>query len=138
METGSTEDIVAPIGRYFCDPSETLVDFMFTRFKEAFGQVDVILVPGDSIAHKVAAAHEGDDPDGKSYAAVKANFKATFDKFNEHFPDTIILPTFGNNDGRYKDEAIDEADKTDYYSFLYDLWFVELYTNRSLLNRDII
>lgn len=44
----------------------------------------------------------------------------------------MILPTIGNNDGRYKDEAIDETDKSDYYSLVYDLWFTELAGNASL------
>ena len=46
---------------------------MFTRFKEKFGDVDFILLPGDSVAHKVSASSEEDDPTGSSYAAVKAN-----------------------------------------------------------------
>ena len=44
----------APIGRIDCDPSETLVDYLLQRFTEVFGHVDVILVPGDHVAHKVA------------------------------------------------------------------------------------
>ncbi len=63
------------------------------------------------------------DPTGASYANVKANLKATWSKLTEHFPHTMILPTIGNNDGRFHDEAIDEADKSDYYSFVYNLWF---------------
>jgi hypothetical protein len=74
---------------------------MFTRFTESFGEVDVILVPGDSAAHKVAASAVGDDPDGSHYEAVKVNLTATFAKFKAHFPNSVILPTFGNNDGRY-------------------------------------
>ena len=104
-------EVLAPIARYSCDPSETLLDYMFTKFTESFGDVDVILVPGDSVAHKVAAAAEGDDPDGLHYQAVKANLAATFAKFKQYFPHTLILPTFGNNDGRYHDEAIDDANK---------------------------
>lgn len=37
----------------------------------------------------------------------------------------MILPTFGNNDGRVHDDAIDETDKPDYYSFVYDVWFTQ-------------
>lgn len=78
---GTSADPYAPVGRYGCDPSEDLIDLMFTRFKEAFGTVDVIIVPGDSVAHKVAATAEGDDPTGSAYNAVKANLSATFGKF---------------------------------------------------------
>lgn len=86
-------------------------------------EVDVLLVPGDSAAHKVAASEEGDDPDGAHYEAVKVNLKATYDLLQSYFPNTVMLPTFGNNDGRYHDEAIDEENKTDYYNFIYELWF---------------
>ena len=130
--TDVSGEIVAPVGRYGCDPSEDLLDLMYTRFKEVYGTVDVILVPGDSAAHKVAASKEGDDPTRSHYTAVKANLAATFAKFQEHFPNTVILPTFGNNDGRYHDEAIDEADKSDYYNFVYDLWFNQLTGNAGL------
>ena len=44
----------------------------------------------------------------------------------------MIVPTFGNNDGRYHDEAIDEADKTDYYNFAFDLWLNKLPGNANL------
>jgi len=133
--TGTTvPDVVAPIGRYGCDPSEELIDIMYTKFIETFGNPDVLLVPGDSAAHKVAASAVGDDPDGSHYRAVKANIAATFAKFKEHFPNTLILPTFGNNDGRYHDEAIDEENKADYYSFIYDLWFNQLPGNANLAN----
>ena len=53
-------------------------------------------------------------------------------QFKQYFPNTMILPTIGNNDGRYKDEAIDETDKSDYYGLVYDLWFTELAGNASL------
>jgi len=79
---------------------------MLTRFKKVFGEVDVLLIPGDHVAHKVSAT-DG-DTSGSQYKAVKSNLQATFDKFSEHFPNTMILPTFGNNDARFHDEAIDE------------------------------
>jgi hypothetical protein len=64
-------DLYAPIGRYGCDPSEALINHMIARFKEKFGAVDVIIVPGDSVAHKVSAATGGTDLGGVAYAAVK-------------------------------------------------------------------
>lgn len=131
MDTGVSGEIVAPLGRYDCDPSGTLLDYMYTRFTELY-DVDVLLIPGDSVAHKIAATDDSADPDGAHYEAVKLNIAATFNKLQEYFPNTVILPTFGNNDGRVHDEAIDEADKADYYSFIYDLWFVKHTANASL------
>lgn len=85
--------------------------------------MDFLLIPGDFAAHKLAEREPGQDPTGKIYEAVKENIAAVFNKLSEHFPDTVILPTFGNNDGRVHDQAIDEADREDYYSFIYKLWF---------------
>ena len=45
---------MAPLARFDCDPSSTLVDYMLTRFTESFGSVDVLLVTGDHVAHELA------------------------------------------------------------------------------------
>ena len=78
--TGSnSSELIAPLGRYNCDTSEALFDIMITRFKEQFGTVDVIIIPGDSVAHKIASS-EGADPTGSAYEAVKKNMAASFTK----------------------------------------------------------
>jgi hypothetical protein len=105
---------------------------MITRFKEKFGTVDVIIVSGDSVAHKISATTGTTDVGGVAYAAVKRNLESTFNKLAEAFPNTLIVPTFGNNDGRYHNEAIDEADKADYYNFVFDLWMNKLPGNANL------
>jgi len=97
-----------------------------------FGDVDFILVPGDSVAHRVAAPNGGSDPDNLNYDAVKANLEATFAKFKQYFPNTMVLPTIGNNDGRFKDSAIPEENKADYDSLIYELWFTNLAGNSGL------
>ena len=51
---------------------------MFTRFLDKFGKPDVLLIPGDHAAHKVAANAEGSDPTGSAYAAVKNNIAAVY------------------------------------------------------------
>jgi hypothetical protein len=111
---------------------------MYMRHKEVYGGMDFILIPGDSAAHLVAERHPGDDPSGARYDAVKQNLKATFDKLSMHFPNTILLPVFGNNDGRVHDNAIDEADKHDYYQFVFDLWFTSHEVNQKHLDTDLI
>jgi len=52
--------------------------------------------------------------------------------FNYWYPNTMILPTIGNNDGRFHDQAIDESDKSDYYNTIYDLWFRHFQGNSGL------
>jgi hypothetical protein len=103
---------------------------MLERFQKTFGEVDLLLIPGDHVAHQVSA--KTDDPDGTAYAAVKQNLADTWAYFSEYFPKTISLPTIGNNDGRYHNQAIDEDDKDNYYSFLYDLWFKNSPQNANL------
>jgi hypothetical protein len=38
---------------------------------------------------------------------VKNNIAAVFELLSAYFPDTIILPAIGNNDGLIHDSAID-------------------------------
>ena len=130
-------DPVAQYGRYGCDSSQMLVEAFFTRFKEQFGYPDVIMVPGDVVAHGTSVPDDK-DPDGTvAYQNVKNNIAAVNALLEKHFPNTIVLLTIGNNDGRYHDEAIDEDDKTEYYSFLYNLWFNELTGNKGLSNDTV-
>ena len=128
---GSNKDTYAPLGRYTCDGPALLNDFMYTRFREVFGVPDVLLVPGDSVAHGISVSI-GSDPTGAMYTKLKANLTATFKEIAKYFPDTIVLPTYGNNDSRYHDAAIDEADKNDYYSLINDLWFKQMLGNAHL------
>lgn len=109
---------------------------MINRLKERFPNPDVILIPGDHAAHKVAAL-DGQDPTGSAYQHIKDNIASVYQVLSKHFPNTIVLATIGNNDGRYKNEAIDEADKTDYYTFLYQQWFSILPGNRYLESEKI-
>jgi len=73
--------------------------------------MDFLLIPGDFAAHKLAEREPGQDPSGTLYEKVKENIAAVTEKLSEYFADTVMLPTFGNNDGRVHDQAIDEADK---------------------------
>lgn len=86
MDPGHSGEAAAPLGRYDCDPSSTLLDYMYTRHAQVFGKMDVLLVPGDSAAHKVAERHPGDDDSLAHYEAVKANLAATAAKLQEYFP----------------------------------------------------
>ena len=39
------------------------------------------------------------------------------------FPNTVVLPTLGNNDGQYHSSAPDEDFKSTFFTFMYDTWF---------------
>jgi len=49
----------------------------------------------------------------------------------------VILPAIGNNDGRFHDSAIDEDSKSDYYQFLFDLWFKN-FAGNSQIDQELI
>ena len=57
---------------------------------------------------------------------MKDNLTATFKEIANYFPDTIVLPTYGNNDSKNHDAAIDEADRDDYYSLIMNIWFNQM------------
>ena len=74
--SGQAESQTSPIGRLDCDPSETLIDYMLQRFKKVFGEVDVLLVTGDHIAHDIAPHIDEITSEAQlseSWDAVKAN-----------------------------------------------------------------
>jgi len=73
---GDYESLEAPIGRFKCDPSPTLIDYLFQRFTEVFGDVDVLLVTGDSVRHGTAPDHS-DAVVSRDWPIIQANFELT-------------------------------------------------------------
>lgn len=94
---GTVSNDTAPIGRINCDPSPVLVGYMLQRFTEAFGDVDVILVTGDHVAHKVSPHHGQGSPE--AWAKLKDNLDQSAQLLQKHFPSKIVLTNIGNNDG---------------------------------------
>ena len=41
----------------------------------------------------------------------------------EHFPDTLILPAFGNNDNEFHDNPAPAPEVDFFYNYMYDMWF---------------
>ena len=99
------------------------MDYMLQRFKKVFGDVDVLLVPGDHVAHKVSP-HIDRSPTWADWDNVKANLNASAMMIEKYFPDTLVLTNIGNNDG-YHSQAVKEEQKEEYYSYLHDLWFMQ-------------
>ena len=50
---------------------------------------------------------------------------------SEKFPDTLIIPQFGNNDCEYHDNPEPLEDDQPFYKFIYDLWFEKLPGNKN-------
>ena len=102
---------------------------MLKKLKASGEKYDVILVPGDLVAHGVPltpGTSEG------NYTLLKETLARVAQSFIEFFPDTLVLPSMGNNDGKYHYLGIDKADKADYYGFFFDHWFKAHPTNRKL------
>ncbi len=81
------------------------------------------MVPGDLVAHGIPI-DPADPSAGGNYTLLKETLGAVADIFIKYFPDTLVIPSMGNNDGKYHYQGIDEADKADYYGFFYQRWFI--------------
>lgn len=52
----------------------------------------------------------------------------------KYFPNTVIIPTLGNNDPKYHYCGLNLEDKEEYYNFIYNAWFELLPANKRLSN----
>ena len=105
---------------------------MLKRFKEHFGKQDVIFFTGDFSAHHVAMPHMDSED---TYALLLDTFSEVNQLLVQYFPDTLILPAFGNNDSKYHDNPIPEADRAFFYEYIYRLWFQMLPGNKNKLTQ---
>lgn len=97
------------------------------RFKDAFGQVDFILMPGDMVGHGIDPHRE--EFTEEAWEEFQQTVQLTASLMAEAFPDTIVLPSLGNNDGEYHSSAPDESFKSTFYGFMYDTWFANFPSN---------
>ena len=102
---------------------------MLKKLKATGEKYDAILVPGDLVAHGVPLSPS--DSSG-NYTLLKETLARVAQSFIEYFPDTLVLPSMGNNDGKYHYEGIDKADKADYYGFFFQHWFLSHPTNKKI------
>jgi len=126
----------APLGTYKHDGPFQLTDYMFQRFNEKFGDVDVLLAPGDMTGHgtssKVRPSTEA------MYQTLKDNLQISAELLAKWFPNTIVIPTQGNNDGRYHDSGPNTDEKADYFGFLWKQWFENMPGNAELVKNPTI
>ena len=92
------------MGRYGCDSPKILIETMLNEFDRTHGKQDVIVLTGDFIGHHTAKKYP--DPAQDLYALVLASHSGIVQLLSERFPDTLILPAFGNNDNEYHDDPI--------------------------------
>ena len=88
--------------------------------------IEFITVNGDMTAHGFALAEDATPEEiADIYPKLKEIHRLLQEMFTTAFPVTPIVFTFGNNDNKYHNEPTLDADKKDFYDFMYDLWFVQ-------------
>jgi hypothetical protein len=78
---------------------------MFRRFNDTWGQPDVLLYNGDHVTHGLSWF--SDDSPG-DYNILLQSLGELANMFSNYFPNSMILPTIGNNDNKYHDSATTE------------------------------
>ena len=135
--SGEFTTVRAPMGRYGCDSPAILVEQMLTRLVDRYGKQDVILVTGDFAAHHLNKS-EDEDEVTQTYALMLDTMGHLNELIAEKFPDTLVLPAFGNNDSMYHDNPIPDEDSPFFYQYIFNLWFKLLPGNSSLLCKEQI
>ena len=119
--SGTYTDVAAHFGRYGCDPPMALLEVMLEEFNVRHGKQDVIIITGDLSSHHTAMKYPMTDED--TYPLLLATHSGIASLLTQKFPDTIILPAFGNNDCKYHDNPAPIDEQTEFYDFVYNLWF---------------
>lgn len=117
-------------GHFGCDSPKALVDLVLDKMGKLEPDLDVLLVSGDFLAHGYAVKEHMPD----HYEELKSVIKYVFvDLLSSKFPNTIILPSIGNNDIKYHYKApAQNDDARDYYTFFADVLFNQVSGNRKI------
>ena len=98
---GDHTNLRAPMGRYNCDSPEILIETMFHRLIDKFGQPDIIFLTGDFNSHYTAMPVDMPDNDNSTYSLLFSQHAGINQILTKHVPNAIILPAIGNNDSKY-------------------------------------
>lgn len=96
--------------------------------KESESNLDFIMIPGDLVAHDVCL--DPKDPSVGNYQLLKQTLSTVAQTFAKYFPNTILIPTLGNNDPKYHYEGLNLQDKAEFYGFYFDTWFSQQPRNK--------
>jgi Calcineurin-like phosphoesterase len=83
--------------------------------------LDILLTAGDFVGHRISG--DPDYPTDGNKELLKQVISTTAGLVHSYFPSTLVVPTMGNNDYWFHDQAPFEKDKNEYLQFLYDQWF---------------
>jgi hypothetical protein len=96
-----------------------LLSSMLLRLREEEGQPDIILIPGDFVAHGIA----GSEYNTGNYTLLMQVIKETSLLIHNTFPRALMLPQFGNNDVKNHYMPPLDEEKTEYYGQIFSYWF---------------
>ena len=126
------------MGRMMCDSPQILVETMFQSYLDTWGKPDVLIITGDQVAHHIALEPSMTSPDdwygNYSYELLIETLDVAASLIQKYFGDVVVLPVIGNNDSKYHDSAVPEADKKSYYEHTHDLWFKQIKGNAHFAN----
>ena len=124
-------------GQYGCDSPHQLIQVMLDQVKAKDPNPDIIYLPGDFVGH----GYSQDPTSAFSNSTYNVLLDILYNVSQEikiRFPNTLIIPAVGNNDPEFHYQVPDATDKTSYYSFLYDTWFLDHLPNSKLANLEEI
>ena len=93
----------ASYGRFGCDPNKELIRTLMKKMAIDY-DIEVVLMNGDLVGHDVAVKASWNlNPDQieQHYNATKDILKGVSDVVSELFPDSVVLPSVGNNDVKF-------------------------------------
>lgn len=123
----------APMGRYGCDAPTVLVENMLQAFLKKEGKQDVIFFSGNFAAHHVAENKNGLESE-EMKELMFDSLSALTQLFAYYFPDTLVLPSFGNTDTTTIDNPVSDEEHAEFHEKIFNLWFETLPGNVKSLN----
>jgi predicted phosphodiesterase len=127
----------APLGRLYCDPPQQLTEYMIKKLKLEQPDLDVLIITGDIVGHTYSQDLNG-PYNPASYATLMQVHKNFSTLFAKEFPQTLLLPTFGNNDFQFHYQAPNVTDRQAFYSSIYNNWFVDNAFNAAHLDQELV
>ena len=126
----------AMLGRYGCDPSFELNQWILQHFRDTHPDLDLMIVIGDYVAHDVDPSREGWTLQG--YLKMLENLNTTTGLITDYFRHIPLINVIGNNDSQMHDQAPNEDFKAHYFNNLWYLWFKTIDSNAFMLEDESI
>ena len=95
---------------------------MIKRMKDENPNPDILIAPGDFVAHQYCKKGKSKEESDK-YETLKKTISSVASLLRDSFPNSLLLPSMGNNDPEYHYQVPTVNNKNEYYSFVYDAWF---------------